>query len=126
MSFDCMAPTKLMFCTVLGDSQRWVVAVDWPDGTIEQVGEFQRQSQATDWITNNRKRGCRNGADSGAGAKPSTKPVQAAYAEFVSVLVGHPPRPIPVCADAANLVDRADHRNKVLTALSEYLTATLD
>jgi hypothetical protein len=47
-----MAPTKLMFCTVLGDSQRWVVAVDWPDGTIEQVGEFQRQSEAADWITN--------------------------------------------------------------------------
>lgn len=47
-----MAPTKLMFCTVLGDSQRWVVAVDWPDGTIEQVCEFQRQSEATDWIIN--------------------------------------------------------------------------
>jgi hypothetical protein len=26
----------------------------------------------------------------GAGAKLSTKPVQAAYAEFVAVLVGHP------------------------------------
>jgi hypothetical protein len=37
----------------------------------------------------------------GAGAKPSTKPVQAAYAEFVAVLVGHPPRPIPAYADAA-------------------------
>lgn len=61
----------------------------------------------------------------GAGAKPSTKPVQAAYAEFVAVLVGHPPHPIPVYADAANLVDRADHLNKVLTALSEYLAAIL-
>jgi hypothetical protein len=61
----------------------------------------------------------------GAGAKPSTKPVQAAYAEFVAVLVGHPPRAIPVYADAANLEDRADHLNKVLTALSEYLTAIL-
>ena len=47
-----MAPTKPMFCAVLGDGQRWVVEVDWPDGTIEQVGEFQRQSEATDWITN--------------------------------------------------------------------------
>jgi hypothetical protein len=62
----------------------------------------------------------------GAGAKASTKAVQAAYAEFVAVLVGHPPRPIPVYADAANLEDRADHLNKVLTALSEYLTAILD
>jgi hypothetical protein len=62
----------------------------------------------------------------GAGAKPSTKPVQAAYAEFVAVLVGHPPRAIPVYADAANLEDRADHLNKGLTALSEYLTAVLD
>ena len=62
----------------------------------------------------------------GAGAKLSTKPVQAAYAEFVAILVGHPPRPIPVYADAANLEDRADHLNKVLAALSEYLTAILD
>jgi hypothetical protein len=52
MSFDCMTPTKPMFCAVLGDGQRWVVEVDWPDGTIEQVCEFQRQSEATDWITN--------------------------------------------------------------------------
>jgi hypothetical protein len=59
----------------------------------------------------------------GADAKPSTKPVQAAYAEFVAVLVGHSSRPTPVYAD---LEDRADHLNKVLTGLSEYLTAMLE
>jgi hypothetical protein len=47
-----MAPTKPIFCAVLGDGQRWMVEVDWPDGTIEQVGEFQHQSEATDWISN--------------------------------------------------------------------------
>jgi hypothetical protein len=62
----------------------------------------------------------------GADAKPSTKPFQAAYAEFVAVLVGHFSRPMPVYADAVDLEDRADHLDKVLTALSEYLTAILD
>jgi len=52
MSFDGMAPRTPIFCAVLGDGQRWVVEVDWPDGTIEQVSEFQRQSEAADWITN--------------------------------------------------------------------------
>ena len=41
-----------IFCAVLGDGQRWIVEVDWPDGTIEQVGEFQHRSEATDWISN--------------------------------------------------------------------------
>ena len=61
----------------------------------------------------------------GAGAKASTKAVQGAYAEFVAVLVGHPQRAIPVYVDAADLEDRADHLNKVLTALSESLAAIL-
>jgi hypothetical protein len=62
----------------------------------------------------------------GADAKPSTKPVQAAYAEFVAVLVGHSSRPTPVYADAVDLEDRADHLNKVLNAFSAFLTAVLD
>ena len=62
----------------------------------------------------------------GAGGKPSTNPVRAAHAEFVAALAGHPPRPIPVDADAIDLVDRADHLNKVLNTLSAYLTAILD
>jgi hypothetical protein len=62
----------------------------------------------------------------GASAKPSTNPIQAAYAEFVAALAGHPQRPIPVYADAVDLEDRADHLNKVLTALSVYLTAILE
>jgi hypothetical protein len=60
----------------------------------------------------------------GASPKPST--IQAAYAEFVAALAGHPPRPIPVYADAVDLEDRADHLNKVLTAWSVYLNAVLD
>ena len=62
----------------------------------------------------------------GAGAKPSTNPVRAAHAEFVATLAGHPPWPIPLEPDATDLEDRADHLNKVLNALSVYVTAILD
>jgi len=62
----------------------------------------------------------------GATAKPSTNPVQAAYTDFVAALAGHPPRPIPVYADAVDLEDRADNLQKVITALSVYLTVILD
>jgi len=62
----------------------------------------------------------------GASAKASTNPVRGAHAEFVAALAGHPPRPIPIDADAIGLWDRADHLNKVLNALSAYLTAALD
>ena len=61
-----------------------------------------------------------------ASAKASTNPVRAAYAEFVAALAGHPPRPIPIDADAIDVEDRADHLNKVLNALSAYLTAMLE
>ena len=61
-----------------------------------------------------------------ASAKPSTNPVRAAYAEFVVALAGHPPRPIPIKPPVVDLGDRADHLNKVLNALSAYLTAILD
>ena len=60
------------------------------------------------------------------GAKASTNPVRGAHAEFVAALAGHPPRPVPIDADAIDLEDRADHLNKVLNALSAYLTAVLD
>jgi hypothetical protein len=61
----------------------------------------------------------------GASAKPSTNPVREAHAKFVAALAGHPPRPIPIGADAIDLEDRADHLNKVFNALSAYLTAIL-
>ena len=51
---------------------------------------------------------------------------RAAYAEFVAALAGHPPRPILIDADAIDVEDRADHLNKVLNALSAYLTAMLE
>ena len=47
-----MTTTKPIFYAVLGGGPRWIVEVEWSDGTIEQVEEFQRQSEATDWITN--------------------------------------------------------------------------
>jgi len=62
----------------------------------------------------------------GAGAKPSTNPVRAAHAEFVAAVAEHPPWPIPLYADATDLEDRADHLNRVLNALSVYVTAILD
>ena len=62
----------------------------------------------------------------GACAKPSTSPVRAAHAEFVAALAGHPPRPIPLDADAIDLEDRADHLDKVFSALSVYVAVILD
>jgi hypothetical protein len=61
-----------------------------------------------------------------ASAKPSASPVRAAHAALVTALAGHPPRPIPVDADVIDLEDRADHLDKVLGALSVYLTVILD
>jgi hypothetical protein len=60
------------------------------------------------------------------GASARQRPVRAAHAEFVAALAGHPPRPIPLEADALDLEDRADHLNKVLSALSVYLALILD
>jgi hypothetical protein len=59
-------------------------------------------------------------------ARGSTNPVRAAYVELVAALAGHPPRPVSIDADATDLEERADHLNKVLNALSAYLTAMLE
>jgi hypothetical protein len=60
------------------------------------------------------------------GAEPEAGPVRAAHAEFVRVLVGKPPRTIPLMADAIDLEDRADHLGQVFWALSAYVTVVLD
>jgi hypothetical protein len=52
--------------------------------------------------------------------------VRAAHAEFVAALAEHPPRPIPLDADAIDLEDRADHFGKVFSALSVYVAVILD
>jgi hypothetical protein len=61
-----------------------------------------------------------------AGTKPSASSVRTAHAAFVAALSGHPPRTIPLEADALDLEDRGDHLNKVLTALSVYVAVILD
>jgi hypothetical protein len=61
-----------------------------------------------------------------ASVKLAVSAVGAAHAEFVAVLAGHPPRPIPLEADAIDLEDRADHLGKVFAALSVYVTLILD
>lgn len=61
----------------------------------------------------------------GAGAKPSTEPVRAAYAELAD-LARHPPRPIPLDPHRVNLEDGADCVHDVFNALLAYLTAILD
>jgi hypothetical protein len=61
-----------------------------------------------------------------AKTKASTYSVRAAHVEFIAVLTAQPPRAIPLDVDAADLEDRADHLNKVLNALSVYVTAILD
>jgi hypothetical protein len=61
-----------------------------------------------------------------ASAEQSAGPVLAAHAEFVAALAGHPPRSIPLEADAIDLEERADHLDGVLSALSVYVTVILD
>ena len=61
-----------------------------------------------------------------ASATPSDSPVCSAHAEFVAVLVGQPPRTIPLMADAIDLEDRADHLGQVFWALSVYVAVILD
>jgi hypothetical protein len=61
-----------------------------------------------------------------ARAKPPIHPVLRAHAEFVAAIAGHPPRPIPIDADAIDLEDRADHLSKVFNAVSAYLTTIVD
>ena len=61
----------------------------------------------------------------GSSAPPSTNSVGAAYAAFIAALARHPPRTIPYDPDAADLEDRADHLNRLLTALSTYLNTVL-
>ncbi len=61
-----------------------------------------------------------------ANAESSTSPVLAAHVEFVAALAGHPPRTIPLDADAIDLEDRAEHIDKVLGALSVYVAVILD
>jgi hypothetical protein len=62
----------------------------------------------------------------GATAKQSTSRVCASHAEFVAALAGHPPRAIPLDADAIDLEDRADHLSKVFGALSVYVAVIID
>jgi hypothetical protein len=44
----------------------------------------------------------------------------------VAALASQPPRRIPLEVRSIDLEDRADHRHKVLTALSVYVTAVLE
>jgi hypothetical protein len=62
----------------------------------------------------------------GGSAGPPTSHITAAHAEFVAALARHRPRSLPVDTDAGDLEDRADHLDKVLAAISIYLTAVLD
>jgi hypothetical protein len=57
---------------------------------------------------------------------PCTSLVCAAHAAFVAALAARPPQTIPLNADAIDLEERADHLDKLLGALSVYLTVILD
>jgi hypothetical protein len=61
-----------------------------------------------------------------ASIKPATSPVLLSHVEFVAAVAGLCPRTIPLDNDAIDLELRADHLNKVLSALSVYLVGILD
>jgi hypothetical protein len=52
----------------------------------------------------------------------STSPVRLAHAEFAAALAGNVPHPIYADVDSEDLDDRADHLEKVFSALHVYLT----
>ena len=66
------------------------------------------------------------GAKRNPSTVPVSGPVQTAYADFLAVLAGHPPRSIPIIADSIDLQDRADHLNNAFGGLAAYLTVLLD
>ena len=66
------------------------------------------------------------GATAISSTTPVGCPVQAAHVEFLAALAAHPPRPIPVDADAIDLQDRADHLTGVFGGLAAYLAIILD
>src|SRR3954471_14825449 len=65
-------------------------------------------------------------AITGAIAKRHNNGIKAAHAELVAALVGQAPRPLPLFPTPTDLEDRADHLEKVLKAVSIYLTVILD
>src|SRR4051794_25895533 len=60
------------------------------------------------------------------GAKTPTNLVQAAHATLVSALAGNAPRRIPLDTRPLDLEDRAEHLDKLLKAVSVYLTELLE
>jgi hypothetical protein len=55
----------------------------------------------------------------------STSPVRAAHTEFIAALAGNIPHPICVAVDSEDLDSRADHLEKVFSALHVYITAII-
>ena len=39
-----------LFSVVLKDGEYWRVEAEWPDGTIEEVRQFKRGSEALNWV----------------------------------------------------------------------------
>jgi hypothetical protein len=104
-----------------GSDARIIIYADEP-ALLPLWREKRGEAEGEDLSGNSRpSQPCR-----GATAKPSASPVCAAHSEFVATLAEHPPRTIPLDADAIDLEDRADHLDKLLGALSVYLTVILD
>jgi hypothetical protein len=59
------------------------------------------------------------------GPPKSTSPLRLAHTEFIAALAGNVPHPIYAEADSQDLDSRADHLERVFTALHVYLTAII-
>jgi hypothetical protein len=61
-------------------------------------------------------------------SRPTTSgcPIAVAFKAFLTALVEHPPRPIPVDTDPIDLQDRAEHLTALFSALAAYLAVVLD
>jgi hypothetical protein len=59
-------------------------------------------------------------------SKKSTCPVRAAHTELITALVNNPPHRIDTELDTDDLDARADHLEKVFTALHAYIGAVIE
>ena len=42
--------SKPLFHISLGDGDQWLVEVEWPDGTLDEIRRFKHHASAAEWV----------------------------------------------------------------------------
>ena len=50
MPQNAMIAQRPIFCVVLGDGGEWLIEVEWPDGSIENVCPFKAHTEGVNWV----------------------------------------------------------------------------